>query len=862
MSTTIDSAPFIKKVRETLEAEGWTQSQLASETGLSPAQLSRLLAGKNKRVQQATVDKIATALGVSHAEFFASPVNKNKAITLSAANAPVIYSDRLPTVTGQFVGRTAELKTIDKALHDDAVNILQLIAPGGTGKTKLLRQWLNTSRDKNQSVIAWSFYSQGASSDKQVSANPFFQHAFKCLHVEPPKFASDEDKGDYLAGLLRAKKCLLILDGLEPLQYADPANRGELKDRALSRLLRNLSGESGAGCIITSRIAIYELSDRTSVLSHNLQNLALNDGVALLQSLGVQGSEQAIRQAVEDYNGHALALSLLGNLLRLRYQGDVSQRGNLPALMLKGLDKSSRHAFKVMQAYKDWFSGTPELCLLYLLGLFDRPVEIEALEALWIASIPSLTEGIQEVEWYQAIDSLQHDHHLLPDAGHSKQGNHTHQALDCHPLIREYFGQQLKESQPVAWHKAHECLYEHYKALPEKELPDTLEEMRPLFDAIKHGCLAGLYEESYEVYWLRVSQKTERYLSLKLGAYGDDLAVVSHFFAKPWDKINGNLDKIIQTFLTFTATADLNALGRIKEAYKPSKQFLAYLVDQKLWRQAVVLSERISQQQLTLGSLQEALETAQLGINYSASSESPLDRIKLRILFAHALYQSGDTQAAKDLFQEVEQTLTQEDSASPLLNSMPEYYELLADQGLVDIFLKKIKEFQDWSQHNTIDASAAISVALTLSNLARVFMMQLNLSQAMTTAENAITLIRQSGRKDLRPQVLLIRAAIYRATGNFIKASQDLQEVYDIAEPSGMRLYLCDYHLEMARLLLKQWQQQLIDDTAQTRIQNHIAAAIKLVEETGYHRRDAEIAALIGPVQAAPTQQKKWSEEW
>ena len=34
---------------------------------------------------------------------------------------------------------------------------------------------------------------------------------------------------------------------------------------------------------------------------------------------------------------------------------------------------------------------------------------------------------------------------------------------------------------------------------------------------------------------------------------------------------------------------------------------------------------------------------------------------------------------------------------------------------------------------------------------------------------------------------------------------------------------------------------------------------LDVIEETGYHRRDAEIEALIGPSQE---KQKKWSEEW
>ncbi|MEZ5449024.1 MAG: hypothetical protein R3E89_08505 [Thiolinea sp.] len=49
---------------------------------------------------------------------------------------------------------------------------------------------------------------------------------------------------------------------------------------------------------------------------------------------------------------------------------------------------------------------------------------------------------------------------------------------------------------------------------------------------------------------------------------------------------------------------------------------------------------------------------------------------------------------------------------------------------------------------------------------------------------------------------LLARAALYRHTHDFARAHADLQEVFEIAEPSGMRLHLTDYHLEMAWVLL------------------------------------------------------------
>ena len=849
MSLTIESAPFIETVKRLIKQKGLTQAALAKKSGLSPSQLSRLLSGKNKRVQQATVDKIIAALGLTQKQFSALLDNKSVEENTSQLTSKTIYSDRLPTVSGTFIGRTAELEVLNDALANDDINILQFIAPGGTGKTKLLRHWLNAQSNSKQSIIAWSFYSQGATADKQISTSSFFDHALHVLNAEQTTFKSDEDKGDYLAALLRDQQCLLILDGVEPLQHADAANRGELKDRALARLLKNLAGQSGTFCVITTRIAVYELSDRASVISHNLQNLETTDGVALLESLGVTGKQENILKAVNNYAGHALALSLLGNLLRLRYRGDINKLDALPTLLQENADKTSRHAFKVMQAYQGWFAGTPELSLLYLLGLFDNPVELEAIETLWKAQIAGLTDGIRETEWLNAIDSLRHDHHILTEG---------EQTLDCHPLIREYFGGQLKQNKPETWQAAHECLYEYYKAVPEKDLPDTLEEMRPLFHAVRHGCGAGVYQQAFdEVYWSRISRKAS-YLASQLCAFGDELSVVLHFFTKPWDTFTENLKDDDKTRLIASVSLCLNALGRTVEATLASKKWLNALVEREKWALASTLSETISEEQLILGRISEAIETAHRGIKYSDKSDRPLKKVQSRAAYAKALHQAGDTKQALSHFEASGKIHTTENIDTPYLYSTWGYYDLMIELGQSNHVFEMIKK----QQKLLTNFETELTPAYGLLDLAHVLFSVKAFSAAANSVEKAVSVFQKSGVKNLLPLALLTRASLSRQTNNFVKAHQDLQEVYDIAHPSGMRLYLTDYHLEMARLLLKQWQQQLLDDSAQADIQNHIASAVKLIDETGYHRRDKEVEALIGPSQITPDKQKEWSEEW
>jgi hypothetical protein len=75
------------------------------------------------------------------------------------------------------------------------------------------------------------------------------------------------------------------------------------------------------------------------------------------------------------------------------------------------------------------------------------------------------------------------------------------------------------------------------KNLPEKEKPDTLAEMEPLFAAVAHGCAAGLHQEALIDDVLAADQERRgAYTFHKLGAFGADLAALSHFFQVPWSQ--------------------------------------------------------------------------------------------------------------------------------------------------------------------------------------------------------------------------------------------------------------------------------------------------------------------------------------
>ncbi|MCK5918634.1 MAG: ATP-binding protein, partial [Cocleimonas sp.] len=150
------------------------------------------------------------------------------------------------TSNTKLFGRKKELSLLTRAWNNDKQNIVVLKAMGGTGKTALLKDWLDGFNDTSKrtppdKIYTWSFYSQGSAEDKQASADVFFDEALAFFDYQGDSIASAHDKGFKLAELVNQQPTLLVLDGLEPLQNPVGVMHGDLKDKGLRALLQQLA---------------------------------------------------------------------------------------------------------------------------------------------------------------------------------------------------------------------------------------------------------------------------------------------------------------------------------------------------------------------------------------------------------------------------------------------------------------------------------------------------------------------------------------------------------------------------------------------------------------------------------------------
>jgi tetratricopeptide (TPR) repeat protein len=612
-----------------------------------------------------------------------------------AAQPVRVYLSKLPPSGRNFLGREAELKLLDDAWADAGrTHVVVLVAPGGVGKTTLVKRWLDRLKSDGWRgagcVYGWSFFSQGTSDDRQASDDAFLNDALRWFGVEHDPAHPPWDKGRLLAEAIARNRTLLVLDGLEPLQHPPGPQGGALRAPGVQALLRALAGAGQPGlCVVTTREAVGDLAEyeRTAdnpageVLSHDLGNLAKADGARLLHRLGVTRAGAAaiakddaeLRAVSREVRGHALALTLLGGYLRLAHGGDIRQRDRV-RLHDADAELAGGHAFKVMEGYERWFAsagqqGARALTAVRLLGLFDRPADATCLAAVRaepaIAGLTDPLVAFSEAQWNITLQRL-------ADCGlvYPAEGNST---VDAHPLVREYFGKQLREREPEAWREGHRRLYEHLEAsVP--YWPEKLAGLQPLYQAVAHGCQAGLHEQACEeVFIARIKRGPENYSTRQLGAVGADLGAVACYFEEPWQRLVPALSKSASAWLLNEAAICLAALGRLTEAHEPMRAGMEARENLEQHNEAAIGAINLSQLELTLGDVDYAAQDAAQAVGFADRSGEWEKRMFSRTALADALHQWGRRDEALKHYQEAE--------AIQAEYQRPHYLRLYATQG-------------------------------------------------------------------------------------------------------------------------------------------------------------------------------------
>jgi hypothetical protein len=558
----------------------------------------------------------------------------------------------IPGAPDKLIGRDAELAMLHNAWSSRTphkINAVVFHALGGAGKSALLRTFANellaAGSDGASRIHGWSAYSQGSGEQKRADADTFISKALGDFGWQGDLPKDPVERGRALAKLIQKERVLLLLDGLEPLQDAPNVNRGRFKDKGLAELIKLLAGYNLGLVVLTTRQEVPELQGFGSVvINHELDQLSDHAGADLLVELGVQGRQRELEAAVHELQGHALSVTLLGTYLAEVCGGDIRHKDQFKFadIVLSPEEESelltdktiipAKRAAKVMRGYLAQFEklaqdGGAERAILNLLGLFDRPADGPAVDALLAKHIPSLTDELffERIEttsgWFSTSKKLKRE--CIPEAKRaarlieaknrlrklrllSKANPKDPHELDAHPVVRAFFAGRLEETAPEAAKAAHEILYRHYAAAV-PYLPDTLEEMQPLFNAVRHGVKAGYAQQTYEaVFQRRIQRGGDAYITRVLGAFGPHLTNLANFFEGSWRTPRRDLQPRAQAWLLSEAAFALVALGRLSDSVEPRRAGMQLSIHQEDREGAATDGCELASTLLTLGRVAQA----------------------------------------------------------------------------------------------------------------------------------------------------------------------------------------------------------------------------------------------------------------
>ncbi|MBL4820534.1 MAG: tetratricopeptide repeat protein [Gammaproteobacteria bacterium] len=746
----------------------------------------------------------------------------------------------LPITTSKIYGRKTELDQLDDAWQDDNVNVLQMIAFGGVGKSSLINSWLSRLDQENyrgaNQVYAWSFYWQGSSADIKSSGDYFIEHALDWFGDQKPSEGTPWAKATRLADLIKSSRTLLILDGLEPMQYPPGPKAGQVENPAVALLIRELASDNNGLCVITSRLGVSDMNafDDGRVESIHLRPLSTSASIKLLKSMGTHGSDDDHLQAVKEYSGHPLSLSLLGGYLSVVHQGEIKDYKKIKSL----LDEQSMgaHARNLMRNYLDWFEGKPECALLLMIGLFDRAVRLEDIKFLATqkTAIEHLTSELCDLgfaQWSYAVDKLS-EANLI-----SVYQKNDQTVLDCHPLVRDYLADYLVSERKNMWAEGHELIFEYLQEQAVSN-PSNMAELEPLFRAVIHGTQAGLYEEAFQLYFEKI--KKRQFSMSTEGSHHADQACIRAFFKQEWTEPVKELHESARFYLLSCASANLIYLGKIHDAIASSSISIAWFLENEMWVEAINTAAPLASMLIAAGKLSEAMTLIDdMEDCVSNTNNSVIGAISSSFK-AYTLHLTGQDEKAKTLFEQAESILIQSKPDSPVsFPTVSSYYcKYLLDTGSCQEALQRSLKTFAWRKEKSwqVAVDTTSLLASDIQVLGLIFLELGDHVNAKIYLNKQVDLFKAADELLYLPTGLNARAKLHIKVNDFQAAISDLEEALQVSRRTGAKFGEWEAYINLAQLYYERQDFTL----SETYLQK-----AKDIPDMGLYRfRDAEISNL------------------
>lgn len=693
---------------------------------------------------------------------------------------------RLPDTGSLFVGRDDELALLHDAWQRRSARLIVLHALGGIGKTALLQAWLRELAALDfagaERVFAWSFYSQ--ESDRGISADPFIETALAWFDDPDPKKGSQWEKGERLARAIKAHRTLLVLDGIEPLQFPPGVRGGHIHDVALRTLLTELAAANHGLCVVTSRLPADGIGFARApfTMQHELPPLGETAVREVLIAQGATSPNESDYAAVaQAFDGHALAVTLLGALIAEAHGGDLRRWMDVGPLLPSD---GSGHAERVLRSYVRWVGeDSAEVAALDLIGLFDRPAtrdEIAALRAK--PPIGGLTDRLphDEIEWKRVLRHLRQMRLLFGDE----------ESLDAHPIVREYFAQRLRGRSPEAWREANGRLFELLRGRGRTKSPESLADLSPLYAAVGHAREAGRLAEALRVYYDDIHRGDEYYGVKQLGSSAMDLVCLGGFFVQRWSTLIDGLSAEDQGMVLNNAGYHLRAAGRLRDALEATEAAYDMRVRQGIAKSAAVNAITMSEIHLLLANLDQAANWATRAVAHAKDSGEATWIAASLAQMAYTELRRGDLDQAERFFEEAEEEQAKRPGTKlTLLYSArgAHYCELFIARGNFTEAKRRAKILLEWAQvHKNLLDIGLVQMTLARAALADPAASTSDWQGPLRAAEAAL---QTSDARHHYTRLLLTRAEAELREGRPDEARATAAAALDLARKNEFALY-------------------------------------------------------------------------
>jgi WD40 repeat protein len=328
-----------------------------------------------------------------------------------------------------FYGRSRELSILRQWIQQDRCRLVTLLGMGGIGKTALSVKLGEQLQGEFDFLIWRSLRDAPPLSELVTTLIKFLSHQ-QNIHI-PESLGGQLSR---LLELLRAARCLLILDNFETiLQGGRRAGAYRSGYESYGELLRRVGEISHQSClVITSREKPQEVGalegDRLPVRTLPVPGLEAIAGQEILLAKGLAGSTLDQDQLIEHYRGNPLALKIAATSIQDLFAGDIATFLDQGTASFNGIATLLRQQFERLSEI--------EAQVMYWLAIHREPISAAELQADMLPefSRPKLMETLESLKWRCLIDTAKTTASENSSLGFTQQ-----------PVVMEYVTEKLIE---------------------------------------------------------------------------------------------------------------------------------------------------------------------------------------------------------------------------------------------------------------------------------------------------------------------------------------------------------------------------------------------------------------------------------